>query len=137
MKAKICITIFLFALLAPMKSIAQGGPTSTVIENVDPKTFNDALAKKDGILIDLRTPAETDKGFIKGAKMIDYTDKGFEVEFAKLDKNKTTYIYCAGGGRSADAAQYLKDHGFRKVVNLTKGFNDWKKQGMDVEMVKK
>jgi rhodanese-related sulfurtransferase len=136
MKTKLILSLFLLMILAPYISKAQGGPNSTVIENVDAKTFNERIAKKDGILIDLRTPAEIEKGSIKGAKMIDFSDKAYEAEFGKLDKNKPTYIYCAGGGRSADAAQYLKDHGFKKVVNLTKGFNDWKKQGFDVELKK-
>ena len=130
MKAKI---IFPFLLL--LFSFSAAG-YAQVVENVDAKTFSEDLQKKDGVLIDLRTPAETDKGIIAGAKLIDYTDKGFENEFAKLDKNKTTYIYCAGGGRSSDAAQYMKAHGFKKVVNLEKGFNAWKKQGLAVELKK-
>jgi len=130
MKTKILFPIFLFLFLTPLIGSAQ------VVENVDAKTFQEDLSKKDGVLIDLRTPAEIEKGFIKGSKMIDFTDKNYEQEFAKLDKNKTTYIYCAGGGRSGQAAEYLKDHGFKKVVNLTKGFNDWKKQGLEVEMKK-
>ena len=131
-KSLLVLAFFLFSLAG----IAQKAGDTTVIQNVDAKKFNEMLEKKDGILIDLRTPGEIEKGFIKGSVMIDYTDKSFEQEFAKLNKNKTTYIYCAGGGRSGDAAVYLKEHGFKKVVNLAKGFNDWKKQGMAVEVKK-
>jgi phage shock protein E len=126
----ICIVLLSFNLAA------QKSPDASVVTNVDAKQFIDLLSKNDGVLIDLRTPAEIEKGFIKGSKMIDFTDKNYEQEFAKLDKNKTTYIYCAGGGRSGSAAEYMQEHGFKKVVNLQKGFNDWKKQGLSVEMKK-
>jgi phage shock protein E len=134
MKTK--ITTLLLLLLCSFGLKAQTSTTPAVVENVDAKKFSELIAKKDGIVIDLRTPAEIEKGFIAGSKMIDYTDKSYEQEFAKLDKSKTMYIYCAGGGRSADAAEYMKVHGFKKVVNLTKGFKDWKAAGMPVEMKK-
>jgi rhodanese-related sulfurtransferase len=126
----------LLVLITTLTLHAQQAAETNAVENVDAKQFNELLQKKDGILIDLRTPGEIEKGYIAGSRMIDYTDKNYEQEFAKLDKNKTTYVYCAGGGRSADAAQYLKSHGFKKVVNLTKGFNDWKKAGLPVEVKK-
>lgn len=127
------LAIFLFSSVSVL---AQKATDTPVIENVDAKKFNELLEKKDGILIDLRTPGEIEKGFIKGSVMIDYTDKSYEKEFAKLNKDKPTYVYCAGGGRSGDASTYLKEHGFKKVINLEKGFNDWKKQGLPVEIKK-
>jgi rhodanese-related sulfurtransferase len=130
------LLILLTFLFISTSSIAQTGPDSKPLENVNPAKFKELLSKKDGILIDLRTPSEIQQGCIKGSVMIDYSDKGFEKEFARLDKSKPTYIYCAGGGRSADAAQYLIEHGFTKVINLEKGFKDWKKQGMEVELMK-
>lgn len=134
------ITRSLFALCAfvllSVNLSAQKSAAAPVVTNVDAKQFSEMLTKNDGVLIDLRTPAEIEKGYIKGSKMIDFTDKNYEQEFAKLDKNKPTYIYCAGGGRSGSAAEYMQEHGFKKVVNLQKGFNDWKKQGLPVEMKK-
>jgi rhodanese-related sulfurtransferase len=42
-------------------------------------------------------------------------------------------LYCAGGGRSADASEILISKGFKHVVNLEKGFADWKKQNFEIE----
>jgi rhodanese-related sulfurtransferase len=133
---KIKIASLTILLLCSLGLRAQQDAKEPAVENVDAKKFSEMLQKKDGVLIDLRTPGEIEKGYIAGSKMIDYTESSFKQEFAKLDKNKTTYVYCAGGGRSADAAQYLKDQGFKKVVNLSKGFNDWKKAGLPVEIKK-
>ena len=55
---------------------------------------------------------------------------------SKLDKTKTYLIYCAGGGRSGECAELMKKEGFTHVVNLEKGFDDWKKKGFEVEMKK-
>ncbi len=99
--------------------------------NADAATFKNMIAKNDGVLIDLRTPDETKKGIIKGAVEIDFLGKDFEANIEKLDKKKKYYLYCQGGGRSADAADYMVKHGFSSVVNLEKGYGSWVKQGFE------
>lgn len=107
------------------------------IENVDAATFKKLIEDKKNVLIDLRTTEELNKkGFIKGAKQIDYFGKNAEAEIKKLDKKKTYLIYCAGGGRSGECADLMKANGFKHVVNLEKGFDDWKKKGFEIELKK-
>lgn len=106
----------------------------TKIENVDAATFKKMIDEKKSVLIDLRTNDELkNKGFIKGAKQIDWLAKDSETQITKLDKKKTYLIYCAGGGRSGDCAEFMKAKGFKHVVNLEKGFEDWKKKGFEIE----
>jgi len=124
--------ITLFALFASMMSFAQ-----TKIEHVDAATFKKLINEKKSYLIDLRTDDELkNKGFIKGAVQIDYFKKDAEVVVSKLDKKKTYLIYCAGGGRSGECAELMQKLGFLHVVNLEKGFDDWKKKGFEIEMKK-
>ncbi|MBS1636096.1 MAG: rhodanese-like domain-containing protein [Bacteroidetes bacterium] len=109
----------------------------TKIENVDAPAFKKFIDAKSGELIDLRTTDEIkNKGMIKGAVQIDFLDKNAEATILKLDKNKTYLIYCAGGGRSGDCAEFMEKQGFKHVVNLAKGFDDWKKKGFEVELKK-
>jgi len=111
--------------------------SQTQIENVDAATFKKMIDAKKSVLIDLRTDEELKaKGLIKGAIQIDFFGKTAEVVIAKLDKKKTYLIYCAGGGRSGDCADLMKTQGFTHVVNLDKGFDDWKKKGFEVELKK-
>lgn len=111
--------------------------SQTKIENVDAATFKKLIDEKKYVLIDLRTDDELkNKGYIKGATQIDWFGKNSEAVISKLDKKKTYLIYCAGGGRSGDCADLMKTHGFSHVVNLEKGFDDWKKKGFEVEMKK-
>lgn len=109
-------------------------PAQTVVKNVDAETFKKMINEKKGELIDLRTNDEIqNKGMIKGAKQIDFLDKNSETEIAKLDRKKTYLIYCAGGGRSGDCAALMQKMGFKEVINLEKGFDDWKRKGFEVE----
>lgn len=120
------------ALCVSMISMAQ-----TKSENVDAATFKKLIDEKKSVLIDLRTNDElVKKGFIKGADHIDWFGKNAEETVKKLDKSKTYLVYCAGGGRSGECAELMKKEGFTHVINLEKGFDDWKKKGFDVEMKK-
>lgn len=124
--------ITLLALCISMMSFAQ-----TKIENVDAATFKKLIDEKKSYLIDLRTDDELkNKGFIKGAAQIDYFKKDAEEIISKLDKKKTYLIYCAGGGRSGECAELMQKLGFLHVVNLEKGFDDWKKKGFEIEIKK-
>ena len=51
----------------------------------------------------------------------------FESEYVKLDEKKDTEIvlYCRSGGRSGQAAAYLKSKGFHNVTNVLGGINKW------------
>ena len=120
-------------LCVSVKTIAQT-PNTAVITNVSAEQFDNMIkTDKTATIIDLRTDKELEKGFITGAIQIDYLGKTFDNQIAALDKNKTYYIYCQSGGRSSDAAQYMEKQGFKKVVNLEKGFSDWKSKGFPVD----
>jgi rhodanese-related sulfurtransferase len=113
------------------------GFSQTKIENVDAATFKKLIDENKSVLIDLRTNDELkNKGYIKNAKQIDYFSKDAEAIIKKLDKKKTYLIYCAGGGRSGECADLMKANGFSRVVNLEKGFDDWKKKGFEIELKK-
>jgi rhodanese-related sulfurtransferase len=108
-------------------------PAQTVVKNVDAQTFKKYIDENKSVLIDLRTDDElAKKGMIKGARQLDFFAKDAESQIAKLDKKKTYLIYCAGGGRSGDCAELMQKQGFKEVVNLEKGFDDWKRKGMEV-----
>lgn len=125
-------TLTILALLFSMISISQ-----TKIENVDAATFKKLIDEKNSVLIDLRTDDELkNKGYIKNALQIDYFKKDAEATISKLDKKKTYLIYCAGGGRSGECSELMEKQGFSHVINLEKGFDDWKKKGFEVEMKK-
>ncbi len=118
----------LFLLTLGSFGFAQSGK----VENVSSDAFKKMIEDKKGLLIDLRTTDELKtKGMIKGATQIDFLAKDAEAVISKLDKKKTYLIYCAGGGRSGDCAEFMQKQGFEHVVNLEKGIEEWKKKGFE------
>ncbi|HQX44822.1 MAG: rhodanese-like domain-containing protein [Saprospiraceae bacterium] len=90
-----------------------------------PVKVKELLAKKPGILIDVRTLGEWNTGHHEMARHLDWNNGAFKQASADFDKSKTYYLYCASGGRSGQAAEYLKKAGFKNVVNLG-GYNNLK-----------
>lgn len=81
---------------------------------------------KDGILVDVRTPEEFDAGHLDNATNINWYDEDFAKWFEEFPKDKTVYLYCKKGGRSAKAQEKLQSLGFKNVVNLEGGYDAWK-----------
>lgn len=131
MKKPLFLLVLFFSIV--MEANSQTAHTE-VITNLSSEHFKEKITEdKKAIIIDLRTDDELGKGQIPGAVQINYLGKNFDTQIAALDKNKTYYVYCQGGGRSADAAQYMEKQGFKKVYNLEKGFSDWKAKGFPVD----
>ena len=129
---KYYVLIIMAILSFEINSVAQ--TNAPIITNLSTEDFKKAISTNPDVpIIDLRTDAELKKGYIPGAKQIDYLGKDFDAQMAQLDKNKTYYIYCQSGGRSSDAAGYMEKQGFKKVITLEKGFSDWKAKGFTVE----
>lgn len=107
------------------------------IKDVDAATFKQLMSTKNSVIIDLRTPDEIKtRGKIKGAVEIDFLTTDAEDKIKKLDKSKTYMIYCAGGGRSSDCKELMEKEGFKNIIHLSKGFDDWKKKGFEIEKPK-
>lgn len=82
-------------------------------------------------LVDVRTEAEYSVSHLKDAQNICVSSKDFREKVVDLDKNKPVYVYCKGGGESAQAAQILKEMGFTKVYDLQGGIDNWEESGME------
>jgi phage shock protein E len=103
------------------------------VQNVEAAAFKKLVDEKKSVLIDLRTTPEIQKkGMIRDAIHIDFFAEDAGESIARLDRNKSYLIYCAGGGRSGECAEMMQKLGFKHVVNLEKGFDDWKIKGYEV-----
>ena len=129
------VFVFLITILfAGAGTILAQTNNSSVVTNLSAQRFKIIIANdKAANIIDLRTSDEMNKGYIKGAVQLDFLAKDAEKKIDELDKNKTYYIYCQSGGRSADAAEYMEKNNFKRVYTLDKGFSDWSSKGYPVE----
>ena len=97
------------------------------ITEVEPDEAETRLNKS--IFLDVREPEEYDQGAVPGAVHLPRGNLEFQVEGKLPDKEAPVVVYCAGGVRSAFAAQTLGALGYTDVVSLIGGFNRWKDEG--------
>ena len=85
-------------------------------------------------ILDVRTPGEFFSGHIKNALQADWNDKTeFERRLAFIDKDKSVYVYCLAGGRSAAAADKMRKAGYKNVFELKGGTNAWRAANKPLE----
>jgi rhodanese-related sulfurtransferase len=84
------------------------------------------------VFLDVREPNEWNLGHIPSAIHIPRGQLETKVEQA-VDRSKQVVVYCAGGSRSALAADTLQQMGYQHVTSLRDGFRGWADAGGDVE----
>lgn len=104
---------------------AHAQETQTFIKNVNAQTFKEFVDAGKGIVLDVRTPQEIEQGYINNSSSINLYDENFIEKINLIPKNKEIYVYCKAGGRSAQAAEILKQNGFKMIYNLEGGFTQW------------
>lgn len=102
------------------------------IFNVSANQFQDLISKGDGIILDVRTKGETNRGHLIGASFIDFYDADFEMKINLMQKDNPIYIYCQSGSRSYKAAQIMARNGFKSIYNLNGGIRNWNDEGMEM-----
>ncbi len=97
------------------------------MEELSQKEWRERLEKDDNcVILDVRTPAEMDEGYIPGAKLMDiYNTAAFYEMAKKLDTGKNYYVYCRSGARSAQACMLFNSLGIKNAYNLKGGIEEW------------
>lgn len=99
------------------------------ITEIDPAAAENRRAAG-ALLIDVREADEVEQGAIADAVHI---PRGFlesRIETTAPDRARPIVLYCAGGARSAFAAQALQELGYADVASLAGGFAAWKGAGL-------
>lgn len=122
---KLALTLMTFA------ASCLAGCGQKEFRTVDADEFEKAISTDSVQVVDVRTKAEFDEVHIASDKIInmdmkqpDFMQRATE----ELDKNKTVAVYCRSGRRSAEAAGWLAEKGF-KVIDLKGGILDWQAKG--------
>ena len=110
------------------QSTAQG-----IVEHKNVSECNALVTAGEAELLDVRTPGEWDCGHLANATFIDFYKPNFKEKVSELDKDQTYVVYCAVGGRSAQAANQMREMGFKHVINMKGGIKDWARQGLPIE----
>lgn len=96
------------------------------VGNFDPVEAKEFMAARPAggyQLLDVRQPGEYEQEHLAGARLIPL--KELPERVGELDPDQPVLVYCAIGGRSRAAAQYLNGQGFNEVYNLSGGIKAW------------
>jgi rhodanese-related sulfurtransferase len=122
------ITVLSFALVL-FSACAQSSK-----EKLEVKTFQKELsASPNAVVLDVRSEGEFQGGHLAKALNMNYNAPNFADNMNRLDKSKTYFVYCAAGVRSARAAALMRDAGFKNVLEMKGGLNDWQANNLPVE----
>ena len=91
----------------------------------------EALLAEGHLLLDVREPDEYEQGAIPDSLHIPRGNLESGIENRVTDRDQPIVVMCAGGVRSAFAADTLAQLGYTDVVSMDGGFNRWKDEGRD------
>jgi thioredoxin 1 len=130
MKNYICSIIFFTILYFANQSIGIAQVLST--DDFEKKYTETPNAQ----LVDVRTSGEYGGGHLPKAQNVDFRSADFTQKVQTLDKTKPTFVYCLSGGRSAEAANIMRQNGFTNVYEMGGGYLKWTTKMKPVEGVK-
>jgi len=99
------------------------------ITEIDTSEVQRRIDAGDVVVLDVREPDEYEQGALLGALHIPRGHLEAQIEGNIVDKNQQVVVYCAGGVRSAFAADTLASLGYTDVVSMEGGFGKWKDEG--------
>ena len=97
--------------------------TDNPIKEVTPVEAETAVSKAYSQFIDVRTPEEYSAGH--AARAVNIPLDTLPSSLDRLEKNEPVYLICESGGRSMQAATFLKNAGFKDLFNVTGGTAAW------------
>jgi len=106
---------------APEDSVSADAGNNQEITVLELKARRDR--GDDPFVLDVREPHEYEINRIPGSTLIPLGD--LPERFTELDANREIVCQCKSGMRSARAAAFLREHGFKNVKNLKGGILAW------------
>jgi molybdopterin/thiamine biosynthesis adenylyltransferase/rhodanese-related sulfurtransferase len=100
------------------------------VRDIGVEEARELLARQPGtVIVDVRESDEWRQGHIPQAIGIPRGFLEMRIEEKVPNRDTPVILQCASGTRSLYAARALRDLGYRKLYNLTGGFNAWKDKG--------
>lgn len=112
---------------------------NAAVPRLQPNEAREKMRGGDALILDVRDPSEVqESGKIKGAVnvsrgMLEFrADPESPYHNPAFQKDKTVFVYCASGGRSALSGKALRDLGYTAVYNIG-GFKELAEAGLETE----
>jgi rhodanese-related sulfurtransferase len=95
------------------------------LRDVSPLQLTQLVNRQDGVVIDVREPADFNKGHIVNARNIPIAELPKRLEELEKFKDKPLIVCCQRGVTSQAGVNALVRAGFDQVFNLKGGINGW------------
>jgi rhodanese-related sulfurtransferase len=92
---------------------------------VDAEEAAELIATIHPLVLDVRTPAEYQRGHLENAVLIPVQELQSRWQELEKYKNQDILLYCATGNRSTVGAKILIDAGFQRITNMRHGIAEW------------
>ena len=83
-------------------------------------------------LVDIRTPAEIERGVLPNAKPLAMHLVPLKLDYFS-ESQKQIVIYCRTGSRSAQVCRFLNQQGINNVISLRGGVVKWATTGLPLD----
>jgi hydroxyacylglutathione hydrolase len=108
---------------------AQMAVTGTIAQT-NATELHDTLLPRGVAVVDVRNQSEWEAGHLPGAHHVQLGT--LEARLHEVPHDGVVVVHCQGGTRSAIAASLLAARGFRSVINLQGGYQEWTAAGYPV-----
>lgn len=109
----------------------QAGFSMAHLAQFSPQELHTQIGKDHLQLLDVRREGEWQAGHLENAVLFPLDN--FKVSAPDIDPAATITVHCQGGYRSVIACSLLMRAGAANVVNVTGGFDAWRKAGLPIE----
>lgn len=100
----------------------------TLVKEICPRITQEWVANG-ALLVDVREKDEVETLSYDVPNILYIPLSEFENRYTEIPKDKDVVIVCKSGGRSLNAAGFLVNHGYSKIVNMEKGMIRWVERG--------
>jgi len=114
------------------KQAATSASQTSVFRSLSPQEAKALIeARKDLVLVDVRSPQELYEGSIPGSQLMPFTE--LAQGRMTLPTGKPILLICAVGGRSYAVGQFFSGKGYGEIYNLNGGISAWKAAGLPLQ----
>lgn len=105
------------------------------VHDIDPVEFNEKFSKNpdDYVFLDVRSADAYNRLHATGSKLQPLHTLYTERLVLPRNTDKTIVLICSGAIASGVAYSYLEHYGFRNILRIEGGIENWKGSGMPVE----
>ncbi len=130
----IILTVFIIFTSIFLKSVSfvKAQAYTNISAQEANSMINNSTSYPNLVILDVRSQGEYDAGHLCNATLVPLDELESRISELLPYNNTEIIVYCASGGRSAQASQILVNQGFTKIFNLQGGISGWISAGFEV-----